>query len=439
MFLLKPLVCATLLALLASPAHAESLAEGVARAIERFPEFRAVLASRRAANETAEQARGGLLPSIDATLGTGFEDTNSPSRTAGRDVSLKRQEASLTLTQPLLDGGGLQGQVQRFGALAGSAAYRVNAAAEALASRVGLAFLEVLRLRAQILIAELSVQAHQRTLRQIELLADGGAGRRSDVLQTAARLGLAESSLTQLRGQLEQALAAYRHLAGAPSGELSTPVNFESALPRSLSSALETALEAHPLVKAAEQDLLASRADRDTARARLAPRLNLELGVSQNRNVDGIAGPIFDQFAMLRFRYNLYRGGSDEARIRETEARVDEALARLAGAKNDVERDLRQAWEIMLSDRARMPQLSQHAQNSARVVEAYRIQFQIGQRSLLDVLNAESEQFTSQGNVVDGLFAILGSEIKVMSGTGQLIATLQIALPSEATLPGPTP
>ena len=238
MILLKSFVCATLLALLAPAAHAETLAEGVARAIERFPEFRAVLASRRAANETAEQARGGLLPSIDAALGSGFEDTKSPSRTAGREVSLKRQEASLTLTQPLLDGGGLQGQVQRFGALAGSAAYRVNAAAEALASRVGLAFLEVLRQRAQIVIAEQNVKAHQRTLRQIELLADGGAGRRSDVLQAAARLALTEASLTQLRGQLEQAIAAYRHLAGAPSGELSNPANFEAALPRSLEDAL---------------------------------------------------------------------------------------------------------------------------------------------------------------------------------------------------------
>ena len=198
-------------------------------------------------------------------------------------------------------------------------------------------------------------------------------------------------------------------------------------------------MDAHPSVRAAEQDLLASRADRDSARARLAPRLNLELGLSHSRNIDGIPGPITDRFAMLRLRYNLYRGGSDEARALETEARVDESVARAATARNDIERDLRQAWEILLADRARMPQLAIHAQNSAQVVEAYRIQFQIAQRTLLDVLNAESEQFSARGNVVNGLFSILGDEIRVLAGMGRLLATLEIPLPTEGRLEMPSP
>lgn len=439
MFSFTQLVCAALLVFAAGAARAETLAEGVARAIGRFPDLRAALANRRAADALAEQARGALLPSIDASLGSGIEDSSSPSRTLGRDVSLERQEAALTLTHPLLDGGAAQGQVRRFGALAGGAAYRAAGAAETVAARTGLAFLEVLRVRAQIVIAEQSVQAHQDTLRRIELLAQGGAGRRSDVQQAAARHGLSEASLTQLRGQLEQALSAYRHLAGPPGGEWRTPAGFENALPASLGDALDAATSTHPVVKAAEQEVLASRADRDTARARLAPRLNLELGLSNNRNVDGIPGPVTDRFAMLRLRYNLYRGGSDEQRIRETEARVDEALARLAGAKNDAERDLRQAWEVLAAGRARMPQLAIHAQNSAQVVQAYRIQFQIGQRSLLDVLNAENEHFSARGAVVNGLFAVLADELRVLAGMGRLLATLEVPLPPEAVPETPSP
>lgn len=439
MLLSTQLVCAAILLCAAGATRAETLAEGVARAIERFPDFRAALADRRAADAVTEQARGALLPSIDASLGSGFEDTSSPSRTFGRETSLERQEAALTLTHPLADGGAARGQVRRFGALAGSSAYRAAGAAETVAARTGLAYLEVLRLRAQIVIAEQSVQAHQTTLRRIELLAEGGAGRRSDVQQAAARHGLSEATLTQLRGQLAQALAAYRHLAGEPGGELRTPASFENALPASLADALGAAASTHPVVKAAEQELVASRANRDSARARLAPRLNLELGLSNNRNVDGISGPVTDRFAMLRLRYNLYRGGSDEQRVRETEARIDEALARLAGAKNDVERDLRQAWEVLAADRARMPQLAIHAQNSAQVMEAYRIQFQIGQRSLLDVLNAENELFSARGAVVNGLFAVLADELRVLAGMGRLLATLEVPLPPEAVLETPSP
>src|SRR5205085_1087491 len=101
-------------------------------------------------------------------------------------------------------------------------------------------------------------------------------------------------------------------------------------------------------------------------------------------------------------------------------------------ARNDSERDLRQAWEGLLASRERVPQLETHAGISAQVVQAYRQQFSIGQRTLLDVLNAENELYTARGNALNGLLQVSADEVRVLGAMGQLATALGVALPEEA-------
>jgi adhesin transport system outer membrane protein len=279
--------------------------------------------------------------------------------------------------------------------------------------------------------AEENVAAHDRTVRQVELLAERGAGRRSDAQQASARLALAQSLLTQQRGQLAQAETAYRHLVGHAPGAMNRPER-SPLLPESIEQSVERAMVSHPAVLSAERELTAAQADRDSARARHAPRLDLEVGGTKNRNLDGVPGPNEDRYVMFRMRAPIFRGGTDEARVREAQARIDEATSNLARARNDVERDLRQAWEGLLASRERVPQLQIHAGMSAQVVNAYRQQFSIGQRTLLDVLNAENELYTARGNALNGLLGVSADEMRVLSTMGQLVAALGITLPEEA-------
>jgi adhesin transport system outer membrane protein len=79
-----------------------------------------------------------------------------------------------------------------------------------------------------------------------------------------------------------------------------------------------------------------------------------------------------------------------------------------------------------------MPQLAVHAGMSVQVVEAYKQQFRIGQRSLLDLLNAENEQFSARGSVLNALYTVTAGEMRVLAGMGMLMATLGVPLPEEA-------
>jgi adhesin transport system outer membrane protein len=415
---------------LAPACAAETLRQAVAAAMERFPEIQGAQHRREAARAQVGQARAEFLPSLNGTFGEGRERSrNVSTRGSGEDVNLTRREADLSVTQLLFDGGAAGGQVRRFAARAEGAEFGVIGTAEDVAFRASQVFLEVRRLRDQLAIARDNVATHERTLSDVNLLADSGKGRRADAVQAQARRALAISSVDQISGQLAQAEAAFRYLVGRPPGELAPPPSIAPRLPERLDAAVSEATASHPIVKSAEKEIEAAQYDRESARARqVAPRVTLEAGASRNRDIDGIAGPNQDQYAMLRLRYNFFRGFGDSERVRETEARIDQAISELSRVRIEIERDVRQAWEGLLADRSRVNALEQYARASADVVEAYRMQFQLGQRTLLDVLNAENERYSAASNLIAAQSSVSAGELRVLSGMGRLMDALGVSV-----------
>ena len=415
-----------------APAHAETLEVAVARAVATFPEIQTGAANRRAAIAAISEARAGYFPTIDATTGYG-RARNDNVNTGGNDVTLTRRDAEVTISQLVYDGGAVSSQVRIQESRSESAAYDLANTAQTTALRAARAYLEVLRLRSVIEIAKANVAVHLRTLQQVALLTGAGAARRSDAQQAEARLALARSSLTALRGQLEQAESEYRRLIGlvAPP-QMEKPVVPLERLPGSEETALGEALDGHPALKASNAELAVARSDLQASYTRYFPRVNVELSASQNYNVGGVPGTQSDRIAALRLRYNLFRGGADSAQIRQAEARVDRALADVAGLRNDLEREVRVAWEALQADRDQLTFLQIHAETSAEVVEAYRSQFKLGQRTLLDVLNAENELFNARSALVNGVYAVSADSYRLFAGTGRLLEVLGVALPAEA-------
>ena len=429
-FFLLLLALACLLTGLAPARAAETLRQAVGAAMERFPEIQAAQHRRQAARAQVGQARAEWLPSLNGTLGEGRERSrNVSTRATGEDVNLSRREADLSVTQLLFDGGAAGGQVRRFAARAEGAEFEVIGTAEDVAFRTSQVFLEVRRLRDQLVIARENVGIHERTLSDVNLLADSGKGRRADAVQAQARRALATSSVDQITGQLAQAESAFRYLVGRPPGELAAPPAIASRLPGRLDLAVNEAVLSHPVIRTAEKEIEAAQYDRESARARqIAPRVTLEAGASRNRDLDGIAGPNQDHYAMLRLRYNFFRGFGDMERVRETEARIDQAISELARVRIEIERDVRQAWEGLSADRSRVIALELYARASADVVEAYRMQFQLGQRTLLDVLNAENERYTAAANLLAAQSAVAAGELRVLSSMGRLMDGLGVAV-----------
>ncbi|KVC61483.1 TolC family outer membrane protein [Burkholderia stagnalis] len=430
--LLVVLALASALAAASSLAAAQSLQEAVEQAIRTNPEVRATTYNREAADQGLKQARAGYWPRVDVDASIGKEQRDDvETRLLGLNrTTFTHRNANVTLSQMLFDGFAVRSEVARQQARIDSSANRVASTSEDVALRVVGAYLEVLRRRETTAAAEDNLESHRRIHDQIKLRSDRGVGRRADLYQAESRLALAQDNLRTEQSSLKDAEVAYARLVGSAPDALVKPVAPEGALPPTERLALDAALANHPSLAGAEADVAQARARYDGAKAAMWPRLDLELSASHDR--DGVLGPTNDRRVMLRLRYNLFQGGADKARIGEAHAQIREAEEERNRTRLEIQESVSHAYNAYLTARDRMVVLKQYVDSSAATREAYMLQFGIGQRSLLDLLNAENEYYSARIDYIGGQYAEAASAYRVFAGMGQLLDTLHVGRPAEA-------
>jgi len=433
---------AVILALVGSSAvaAATTLEDSIEAALATNPEVGVVRADREAVDQELRQARALYFPSLDVRAAAGPEFTNSPAtrnratRPVGGDASttLLRLESQLTLSQMLFDGFATQSEIERQLARVDSASRRVREAAEFIGLDAVEAHLDVLRNIALVELAIENVEAHQRILAQVRQLEREGAGTIADVSQAESRLAAAENALAVANGNLRDARAVYLAVVDSPAADLERPVVPVAAVPESSEAAAARAAVASPTVRIAESDIEVAKAELRGSRSGNYPRLDLELGVGANDNLDGIRGSNVDAQALLVLRYNLFRGGADVAREREAFARQREAHEELRRAQRDAEEDARISYSALLTARERVEANRAQAEAQRNTRNAYAQQFDLGQRSLLDLLDSENELFIARSNLVTAEYTEIFAVYRVLAVIGDLLTVLEIDAPRES-------
>src|SRR5690606_9325804 len=417
-------------------AHATTIEESIQAALETNPEVGVVAADREAIEQELRQARALYLPSIDLRGAAGPEYTDSPqtrNRVNEDDTeTLLRLESQLTLTQMLFDGFETQSEVQRQIARIDSASYRVQEAAEFIALDAVEAHLDVLRNQALVELARENVEQHRRILGQVRQLADRGAGSIGDVRQAEARLAEAQSSFALAEGNLRDAEAVYLAVVGTPPTDLEEGMAPVFALPESPDASAAVASVSSPTVQLANADVDVAQAELRGARAGYYPNLDLELGAAAGDNLDGLEGRDVSAQALLVLRYNLFRGGGDIAREREAFLRVKEARQNLRVAQRNAGQEARTAYHALITARARLDALRDGVEAQRATRDIYAQQFDLGQRGLLDLLDAENELFVSRSNLVTATYTEMFAVYRVLAVIGAMLDTLEIDRPPQA-------
>jgi outer membrane protein, adhesin transport system len=417
-------------------ALAATIEDSIQAALKTNPEVGVVAADREAIEQELRQARAEYLPSIDLRGAAGPEYTDSPitrNRVDDDDTeTLLRAESQLTLTQMLFDGFATQSEVQRQIARIDSASYRVEEAAEFIALDAVEAHLDVLRNQALVELARENLEQHQGILGQVRQLEDQGAGSIGDVRQAESRLAEAQNSLAVALGNLRDAEAFYLAVVGIPPVDLDEGVPPVVAVPESPDAAAALASVTSPTVQIADADVEVAEAELRGARAGYYPNLDLELGALAGDNLDGLEGRAVSAQALVVLRYNLFRGGADVAREREAFLRIKEAREGLRVAQRDAEREARVAYNALLTARARLEALRQGVEAQRATRDVYAQQFDLGQRGLLDLLDAENELFIDRTNLVTATFTETFAVYRVLAVMGVMLDTLDIDRPKEA-------
>ncbi|MDX1370194.1 TolC family outer membrane protein [Pseudomonas sp.] len=416
-------------------ANGQTLNEAMQSALEVHPEIQAGINARLSVEEQMKAAKGGYLPQVDLLAGYGREGTDNPSTRAtyGHDYkTLTRGESSLRLQQMLFDGFATSSEVGRQRATVNARAYELLGTSERTALTVAQVYLDVLKRRDMVRLAEDNLRSHERIYDQISLRSERGVGRMADLDQAEARLAQARNNLITEQTNLADAQVNYYSVIGSDPRELSMPQGLPGRLPENLQAAREEMLANNPFLSSAESDVQASEQQYEASKSTFYPRFDAELSQGVDNNIDGVPGHSNEWQAMLRMRYNLFAGGSNKADLQSKAHQVNQAMDIRNNALRVLNEDLGLAWNALENSRQQLPIAQQYVDYSSRVRDSYQKQFGLGERTLLDLLDSENELFTAARRMEEVRYTELFTQYRIKATMGSLLQSQGVVAPMAA-------
>ena len=405
-----------------------SIRASVVSTLENNPRIAEIKANRDAVRKDLEQTQGRYYPSVDLDLGYGTDNhSDTLTRETGRDDDWDgRTEASITVVQPLYLGGEIDNSVWVQVAKLESAEHRVLDNAEAVALDAVIAHLEVWRQRSLRALSEQNVATHQEIVAHIVERQRAGADSTADVYQANGRLTLTRTSLLEVKTDLQSAVARYLQVVGRLPGELKLPNAFREQLPLGPTDALERATTCNPKLAAFAADIKAAEHEIAIRQSNMLPKVNLELSSTYRDQVESSRTYEHNNAAMVRARWNLFRGGSDTAARESAEARQRQTRLARNDEYNRIREQITDTWNRYEISAEQIQTYEDAVSYNRQTREAYQEQFIVGQRSLLDLLDAENELFRSASQLVTARVNEIIASYRLIALTGCLIQSLNI-------------
>jgi len=416
--------------LAAGSATAESIVEAVEAALSYHPQVYRDQALSVAAEHSVEEAYSDFLPSVDLDASTGYEATNSPTtRGAGSGwVDFVRSDASISLTQLIFDFHETSNRVSSAESELEASNADLQATSERIARIATDLYLRVLGTRERLALADQNVKDLSEVFDLIRGRAEAGRAAEADLDQAVSRVALARADQAARQGEARQAASRFIENVGHVPGTLRRPDIPDYPEASDLDAALAVAMDRNPISHATAALWDARKADVEVERASYFPRVDLEASGRAGDNLDGIQGGDSDIRFLVRLTWNIFNGFGDLASTRAATQEANAASRTDAEARRAIREAVRIAFRDLETAKERLPELQADAEASARTFAAYRQQYDVGQRSLLDLLDARDELFDAQEAEVTGFYDVLQAHYDLLFSMGILMESLGIVV-----------
>ncbi len=413
--------------LAAGSAAADSLVDALSQAYVNNPQLLSERAALRAVDEQLPQALSGWRPTVSVTGQAGVTSSYSRTITGGNQFTGRPLSSTLTINQPIVQGGETFHQVDRAKNVIQAQRAQLFTVEQSVLLQAATAYVDVVRDTA---VLGLSINNQAVLEEQLNATRDRfevGELTRTDVAQAEARLANAVSNATQARGDLSTSIATYERVIGPLPTELVRPTPL-LGLPSARDAAIQLALANNPSVASAKFGLAVAENDIDIAIAQLLPTLSLngELSYSQGSSAtieDTSRGAVTAQLTIP-----LYQSGAEYAAIRAARDTQTQRQRELDNAQRQTIEAVNQAWDDLQTARATLVAFEAQVRAQEIALEGTRQESTVGTRTILDVLDAEQELFQAQVDVVQAQRAEILATYALASAVGGLTAR-QLSLP----------
>ena len=404
-----------------------TIVDAINQAVATHPGVGEAAANRRATEAELRQTQGTLLPQVrlEGKIGRGrFNQQDIIPPPAGNNTWLKQREASVVVRQLLFDGLTSINEIWRQAARVDAASYRVRERTELIALDAAEAYIDVVRFTHLVSLADENIAAHRRILGNVEARFQGGRAGEGDLEQVRERVEAAIAVRAQFVQNLDEARALFRRAVGIEPYNLRIPGRLRG-LPATKDASLAITLRHNPTIQAGEADKDAARHGFNATAGAFVPNVAFEGRQTWGFNTGTVLGDQTNTSALVVATWDIFRGGQDMWRRAEFAERYQEQNMRHARLQREAFELIDKAWAARTITNDRMAALTRQIAADRRVIEAYTKEYELGQRSLIDLLNAYNQLFNARVQLESTKGTAVFADYQLLAAMGQLLAYLK--------------
>lgn len=426
-------VCCVVAAKAGFAADAFTINDAIKEAVRTNPGVGEAAANRRATDAEMRQSQGVLLPQVRLEASAGPEKLTrfiTPEPVGNGDWNRGRQ-GTVVVRQLVFDGFTSINEIWRQTARVDAAAYRVHERTELIALDAAEAYIDVARYTRLVALAQDNIANHNRLFGNVKARFQGGRAGEGDLQQGQERLAAAEATLAEFKRSLEDARAKYRKVVGLEAYNMRFPGRLP-ALPRTRDESLAIALKFNPTIRAAGADVAAAKYGFHATAGSFVPQVSLEGRMSRGADSVTYDGIRNEASGKVVLSWDIFRGGQDSWKRVEASERMIEQTMREARLQREAFESLDKAWAARTLTADRANALSRDVAAARKVVVAYGKEYELGQRTLIDLLNAENQFFNSSVSLVSTRGVAVFADYQMLAVMGHLLQYLKTEHPLES-------
>lgn len=418
----KKLILAVSFGLITSAnVHAESIFEAMTEAYNTNPVLQGQRATSGIANEDAALARSGFRPVISAN--SSYTDSHTHTKpNPTNDGYGKGYNAQVS--QSLFSGLQTYNAVRAADQAAKAGIQTLYETEQNVLLNASKAYLDVLRDEAIVKLQKNNEKLLKKQLDETLARFDVGEVTRTDVAQSRASYAQAQSDLISAEGNLEISKANYLHYVGNQPDDLKTPEGLQKFFPVQYAEALQYAKNNNHALKAAQKNARAAKYDVRSKTGALLPEVSFNARTGKNEASNHLGKNIntTDTEYTVNMSVPLYAGGATRAKIRQSKYKKWAAKENLKETERAVEAGVTGSWEAMQTSRSNMKSIQEQVKASAIALEGTQKEEALGNRTVLDVLNAYQALLLSQVTEVEAQHDYYLSGLQLLQVMGKLTA-----------------
>lgn len=403
-------------------ASAQTLQQALTQAYRSNAQLDADRARQRAQDEAVAQAMAGYRPTITGSASAGETRTTTEPKSTTQGGETHPRTFGVTATQPIFRGFRTLNNVRLQEATVRAGRETLRNTEQTVLLAAATAYLDVVRDQALVTLNENNVTVLTNQLRATQDQFQVGEVTRTDVAQAQAARANAVAQLELARANLETSRATYERIVGSRPNRLSDAPEPTRIMPKSLDEAISISLRENPLLVNALYLEQAARYNIDLIRGELLPTVQLQGTYAKNYEPAVTLDESETTSVTANVSVPIYQGGEVDSRVRAAKQTQVQRLQLIDQTRSDTQANVIAAWSRLLSARAQGQSAVTQVSASRTALEGVREEYKVGQRTLLDVLNAEQALLQAQTNQVTARHDAVVQAYTLLAAIGRLNA-----------------